>query len=336
MTILATIIGNIQTWDGIEFSELDNSPLTFSEGTVAPMVSQTVPVTTASMPATTAVLVMPQETVSQQNNPGITGVLTDLGYAPSGSLGSSAVTIEERVGTFAYLPAFATALSKVNKDFAKAEKKAPFPPTFPTDNDVVTEAEELLTAADSNTDIQNSLLEYALFFAMVPGLKTLADDIYTLQTIAGEWETPEFFEAKGSSTKFKQLQSDPANGIDLVKVSGNPATWKVNNKQTGGDIMVTGFTAETTTVTFIKFGVPIVSPVYNVLDADQSGSVVTAATAKTALPAPTSVRHANTKLLAQSMAAFSPSSGVAASGSGNLAEHHRSLDFLAANSPHHG
>ena len=56
------------------------------------------------------------------------------------------------------------------------------------------------------------------------------------------------------------LQSDPANGIDLVKVSGIPATWKLNNKQTSGDITVTGFTAETTTVTFIKFGVTIVSP----------------------------------------------------------------------------
>jgi hypothetical protein len=38
---------------------------------------------------------------------------------------------------------------------------------------------------------------------------------------------------------------------------------------------------------------------------------------------------------AQAMASFGASSGIAGSGTGNLAKHHRSSDFLAANS-HHG
>jgi len=50
---------------------------------------------------------------------------------------------------------------------------------------------------------------------------------------------------------------------------------------------------------------------------------------------PASVPHTNTNLLAQSMASFGASSGIAGSGTGNLAQNHSSSDFLAANS-HHG
>jgi len=48
-----------------------------------------------------------------------------------------------------------------------------------------------------------------------------------------------------------------------------------------------------------------------------------------------SVPHNAAQLLAQAMASFGASSGIAGSGTGNLAKHHRSSDFLAANS-HHG
>jgi len=50
---------------------------------------------------------------------------------------------------------------------------------------------------------------------------------------------------------------------------------------------------------------------------------------------PESVPHANTDLLAQSMASFGASSSIVGSGTGSLAEHHTSSDFLAVNS-HHG
>ena len=51
-------------------------------------------------------------------------------------------------------------------------------------------------------------------------------------------------------------------------------------------------------------------------------------------PNPTSVPHANTNLLAQSIASFGASSGIAGSGTGHVADHHTSANFLAINSQH--
>ena len=50
--------------------------------------------------------------------------------------------------------------------------------------------------------------------------------------------------------------------------------------------------------------------------------------------APATVPNNGAQLLAQSMASFGATSGVAGSGTGSLAEHHTSPDFLAANSHH--
>jgi len=288
---------NIQTWDGSPFPELENSPLPFSQGTVATGIG------TVALNFGTAglagVLVVPEESVAKELTTGVTGVLTSLTFAPLEPVEGSPVTIEERVGTFAYLQALDAALVKLNKDFSAAEKKDSA--LSQAQSEIVNEAEQLITGGDIAANIRTQLVSDAGILS-AGKLNSLAKDTTALATIAGEWSSPEFFLAKGSAA-LKQVKVDPANGIGLLKVNRSEATFKINSKiGPPGIVVASGFTAETDFETQDVDGHKTSNAVYNVLDADQNGEIDAVLAPKTSRAADV----ASAGLLINYMAATAP------------------------------
>jgi len=327
--VFETFSGNYQDYNEKPFKELKgkvpwiqgpsatfNQPSFLLEGTVG----------------IAGLLLFPNPTVAPyQTEAGVNGVLTNLTFTPSpkGSIQGSAVSVEERVGSFAYYTQAAAIGKKISSDFKSAIKKDA---ALSSDlNFVAAQSAQLLQpTTETNLTVAANLTQEAQGLGDL-GLTKLANDVSALGIIAAEWETPEFFLGKGKS--LQQVDAAAlADGVDLTTAGGTPATWTVSNKKVvSGVVELSGYTA-----VGVWNGDPNKAASNGVFDIEDAvGDPVIDVSAVTVAAVPPAGAPGNgAQLLAQSMASFGAGRGVAVSG-GNVADHHhRSSDFLAP--PHHG
>ena len=125
-----------------------------------------------------------------QTDAGVNGVLTHFTFTPEGSI-KGAISVEERVGSFAYYTQAIAIGKKITSDFKSAIKKDA---ALTSDvNFVAAQSAQLLSpTVETNLTVAADLATEAADLGLL-GFTKLAGDISALAGIADEWQTPEFF-----------------------------------------------------------------------------------------------------------------------------------------------
>ncbi|MGY4503264.1 hypothetical protein ACVWYH_007221 [Bradyrhizobium sp. GM24.11] len=226
-----------QTYSGDHFSELDGGG--FYTGGAYFAAAPTAPsLYNLQTTGIAGVILLPLPDVTRyQYQAGINGVLTHLQFTPAGSIQGASVSVEERVGAFAYYQEF-LADSKVflNDLIGWQNRNYDISVTY---NYVVTEVNYLLSAARTSTAVSSDLASQVAGLAS-GGFTDLATDVQTFASLATKWETPLYFLNLGSG--FTGVSESSINfGINLTTANGATSTWAVNGA--AGTVTVSGYTA---------------------------------------------------------------------------------------------
>jgi hypothetical protein len=229
MVSLVTFGDVYQDYHGQDLGSLTGS---WSPGSTAQATGpRTYTVTTSGI---NAVLldVTPGVTVNQQNG----GVLTYLNFslpAANNSIKGPSITVEERVGAFAYGAAEANALAALNA-YETQSGDATLDQANEINSAIINQ-----NVGISSPDAVAAAISNA---AGAAGDSTFANLAQPLVDLAKNWANVEYFLDKGDGCGLQQVQGiDISFGIDRLTVNGATSTWAVSG--TTGQVTVSGYTA---------------------------------------------------------------------------------------------